>query len=536
MGINASDESLYIGNSQNAPVKLITELNIGDYEIGGGSEEPTVVPDLPDENDLRVGNTITWADKQWIVVHVTSTEAYLALTELTGSSVSFMSLSAQCTNWLINFSAEQLACLKTTISGSTNGKVFVATQEQLSGEFSYFTDNSRRALGEVYWTSSEGDSITISYGVGADGSIGFYNSFDSHRFRPFVCIDLTLYDSQQGGSEEGTTTDSDFPVQNVSTTKLGDTVTWAGIDWIVTHITANRMFLTAKTIQGSCTWDELSNSCTDFAYNKLTQAQRNALLDVSYGSTCGKVFVASYSQMNGGLSYFNSNGRRGLNQYYWISSVCPHISNDRLYAYVVNAENNAEGQINYENGSIGTEDWLSQSKCGFRPSICIDISNMPKPFELPDRSQLTLGNTITWADKQWIVVSNPTSTACNLTLASLDGTSTFSGLKTTCSNWASTNLNEKQLAALRSISAGNTSGKVFVATADHMNGGFAYFNSADKRKSTDTYWTSTQETKLFYEQPQYVDANGNVTSDRNTDVGMTKGFRPSVQIDMSLYN
>lgn len=337
-----------------------------------------------------------------------------------------------------------------------------------------------------------------------------------------------------GGSSGGDdNTDKDYPVTDPSAVSLGDTVNWAGIDWIVTHITSSRMFLTAKAIQGQYTWTELSTACTDFAYNNLTQAQRNALLDVSYGTTCGKVFVASYSQMTGGLSYFNSNGRRGLNQYYWISNVSPNISNDRLYAYVVNAEYISDGETIYENGSIGTDDWLSNVKSGFRPSVCFDISNMPKPFDLPDRSQLTLGNTITWAGKQWIVVSNPTSTVCYLTLASIDGSSTFDNLNSNCSNWANTNLTEKQRAVLRSISAGNTSGKVFVATKDQMNGSFAYFNSANRRKSTSAYWTSTIETMIFYGEPQYVDSNGNVTKGNKSD---TLGFRPSVAIDMSLYS
>ena len=346
----------------------------------------------------------------------------------------------------------------------------------------------------------------------------------------------TVIEEVSGGSSGGDdNTDKDYPVTDPSAVSLGDTVNWAGIDWIVTHITSSRMFLTAKAIQGQYTWTELSTACTDFAYNNLTKAQRNALLDVSYGTTCGKVFVASYSQMTGGLSYFNSNSRRGLNQEYWISSISPNISNSRLYAYMVTAEYISDGETIYENGSIGTDDWLSNVKSGFRPSICFDISSMPKPFDLPDRSQLTLGNTITWAGKQWIVVSNPTSTVCYLTLASLDGTSTYNNLNTLCSNWASTNLNTKQLAALRSTTAGVTSGKVFVATADQMNGGFAYFNSADRRRSTSEYWTSTSTRMIFYEEQQYVDASGNVTTN-GSSADHSRGFRPSVAIDMSLYS
>lgn len=334
----------------------------------------------------------------------------------------------------------------------------------------------------------------------------------------------------------GESTDPEYPTDDPSSLTLGGNLSFAGMNWIVSHITSSRIFLTATSVNQRCVMYELGDLCMDLLWS-MTKAQRAALLDYTSGITSGKVWVASRRLMNGGLSYFNSNNHRslGVDIDYWTSSMMDNVNNDTISAHVVSTS------YDYGSDPIRVEDtgvlsWAGiESSQYFRPSICFDISNLPKPFDLPDRSQLTLGNTITWADKQWIVVSNPSSTVCYLTLASLDGTSTYNDLNTMCSNWASTNLNTKQLAALRSTTAGVTSGKVFVATADQMNGGFAYFNSADRRRSTSEYWTSTSTRMIFYEEQQYVDANGNVTTS-GSSADHSRGFRPSVAIDMSLYS
>lgn len=154
----------------------------------------------------------------------------------------------------------------------------------------------------------------------------------------------------------------------------------------------------------------------------------------------------------------------------------------------------------------------------------------------PNKNDLTLGNTITWAGKQWIV-AHTTSTEVYLTLAELSGRSTWYSLQITCTSWDSSNLNDDQRACLKSVTAGNTSGKVFVATYDQMAGGFSYFNSDGQRSVGSTYWTST-------ENP--LDSSDNawlVGPDGYLDFGYyfygksdSLGFRPSVCIDLTLYN
>ena len=157
--------------------------------IGGG----TTNPELPDKGSLTLGNTVTFAGKQWIVSHVTSTEAYLTLKGLSGEST-WYNLQSACTSFASKFTEAQKACLKSVTAGNTNGKVFVATYEQMNGGFSYFNSDSRRNVGDYYWTSTENGSYS-AWGVESTGHISdidYIKSY-SYGFRPSVCIDLTLY-------------------------------------------------------------------------------------------------------------------------------------------------------------------------------------------------------------------------------------------------------------------------------------------------------------------------------------------------------
>ena len=174
-------------------MKLITELNIGDYETGGGGDEHPTNPEWPALKDLTIGNNITWANQEWIVSHKTADTCYLTLKGLSGNST-WRNLQSACTNFATKFTEAQKACLKSVTAGNTSGKVFVATRDQMDGSFSYFNSKSRRSLGNKYWTSTE-FYIDDAWYVDADGS--FNNSFNgqswSFGFRPSVCIDLTLY-------------------------------------------------------------------------------------------------------------------------------------------------------------------------------------------------------------------------------------------------------------------------------------------------------------------------------------------------------
>lgn len=153
----------------------------------------------------------------------------------------------------------------------------------------------------------------------------------------------------------------------------------------------------------------------------------------------------------------------------------------------------------------------------------------------PDKSQLTLGNNISWAGHDWIV-SHVTSTAAYLTLSGLSGESRWDNLRRACNTFAN-QLTDDQKACLKTVRAGNTYGKVFVATHDQMSGGFSYFNSDSRRSAGSSYWTSTDIPSS--DSAFGVDSDGSFYYDGN-DYGFLKvyshGFRPSVCIDLTLYN
>ena len=186
----ADDDYLIVLDVSEQTCKKISVPDLVNF-VGGGSN-----PNWPNKSDLTLGNTITWAGEQWIVSHVTSTEVYLTLKGLSGSS-DWYSLPSACTSFASKFTEAQKACLKSVRAGNTHGIVFVATSDQMEGGFSYFNSIDRRYLNEDYWTST--DSGIYAWYVNSYGNInsdhyGYSNKSDSHGFRPSVCIDLTLYE------------------------------------------------------------------------------------------------------------------------------------------------------------------------------------------------------------------------------------------------------------------------------------------------------------------------------------------------------
>lgn len=345
--------------------------------IGGGG---TTNPELPDKGSLTLGNTVTFADKQWIVSHVTNTEAYLTLSGLSGQST-WYNLQNACTNFIVNqLTDAQKNCLKSVTAGNTSGKVFVATRDQMDGGFSYFNNDGPRSVGSNYWTSSE-VTTSLAWLVESNGHISdidYIKSY-SYGFRPSVCIDLTLYDSGDSGGSEEPVTNPNWP--NKSDLVVGNTINWAGHDWIVSHIAvtdqdlsnvkAVEAYLTLKELDSLVEFGygtELDTSCSQWQSRTFTSEQLSCLKEITAGVTSGKVFVATYDQMNGGFSYFNSNARRivsnyesfesGDGRYYWTST-----QDDGLDASYVRSNT---GEL--ENGRAK---WLQS---GFRPSVCVDLT------------------------------------------------------------------------------------------------------------------------------------------------------------------
>ena len=461
------------------------------------SEEEYSDEELIPDTYPPIGTRVHWAGYDWIVSHVDLQMLYLTLADIVPDwNITWYNLQDACTTFANKFTEVQKECLKSVTAGNTSGKVFVATKDQMDGEFSYFNSDDRRRANNWYWTSTESVPI-LAWGVDTAGSLGYINKSNSLGFRPSVCIELNL--------------------------NIGNTVTFAGKQWVVSHKTADSLYLTLKGLSGKSTWYDLQNACTNFE-NSLTEAQKTCLKRVTAGNTSGKVFVATKDQMDGGFSYFNSNSHRRLNGVYWTSteyssdnawSVCTDRSLDTTYAYFYHI--------------------AKSTSHGFRPSVCIDLtrhdsgdskeSNESKLNpELPDKNSLTLGNTVKFAGKQWIV-SSMTTDAYYLTLNGVLGNSTWDNLQENCTNFANS-LSEAQRRCLKHVTAGNTSGKVFVATYGQMNGGFSYFNSDNRRCVRSIYWTSTENS---LQNAWGVRTDGSL-NDGNVGKSYSLGFRPSIAI------
>ena len=142
---------------------------------------------------------------------------------------------------------------------------------------------------------------------------------------------------------------------------LGNVVGLAGINWIVSHVTSTEAYLTAQSLQGNSTWNNLQNACTSFDSAHLTADIKAILKQVTAGNTNGYVFVATRDQMNGGFDYFDDNGARECNNsQYWTSTQY-----DGDYAWCVGSDGSVDGYFNYPS---------KDNSNGFRPSICIDLT------------------------------------------------------------------------------------------------------------------------------------------------------------------
>ena len=155
---------------------------------------------------VELGNTLTWVNHEWIVVHVTTHQSVLALNGIEGTCSGGQGLVSMATRFESeNFTTEQLLrMMKVTVSqGGFDPDfniVYVMNQDMLNryGDTGYdwFTDNRRRSVGQAYWTSS----FNGSYGMYVVSAFGEFDEIRENQmpnytagFRPCVCIDLTRY-------------------------------------------------------------------------------------------------------------------------------------------------------------------------------------------------------------------------------------------------------------------------------------------------------------------------------------------------------
>lgn len=362
---------MYIGDSKNVPVKLLTSNNINEYLPGTSDTVPSIIPHA---GEIIVGNTVIFANKPWIVVNYTSNEAILMLAHLGGFTTT-NNLSTYISTWKdTNISEEQDTYL-------TGDKIFVPNKATLfayqyasSGNYAHGRDtwiitptNTTSGGGGGWWPGSSSSSTNKHeyidiYGEARETEVEASLS-ELIGFRPFAVLDVTKLPNNTG-AEIPEAPDHDWPAQSSLT--LGNTVAWAGSQWVVSHVTAREAYLTLLNTTGvMCKWISLQDSCNDFAKN-FTSDQKLCLKSKTADETQGIVFVATYDQMNGGFSYFNSNARRAVNtngNTYWTSTFADEASDESWNVY---CQSGTFTKYTYFNGGY--------TNAYFRPSVCIDLT------------------------------------------------------------------------------------------------------------------------------------------------------------------
>lgn len=165
-------------------MQLLTSSNISDFI-------PNTTPFIvPRKSEIVVGNTVIFANKPWIVVNATSSQAILMCAHL-GGSTSANGLSSYVNTWkAANITEEADYYL-------TGNKVFAPSQNDLRS-YQYKNNDGGYGCGSKWLTSANsswgGGSNDQNY-VEADGTMGSSGGGNSATrsagYRPFIVLDVT---------------------------------------------------------------------------------------------------------------------------------------------------------------------------------------------------------------------------------------------------------------------------------------------------------------------------------------------------------
>lgn len=151
--------------------------------------------DIPLIGDLAIGNTVTFDDKSFLVVHNTGTKWYLASSTIIENCTSTV-LTTKCTEYLSNFSSTAQNYMVAQTIDSYTGKVFLPSRAQLNSGFAYYKNNANRICrynGEAsYWWALTSSSSGYNDSVDSDGAISSNHYSVTLGFRPHICIDTSL--------------------------------------------------------------------------------------------------------------------------------------------------------------------------------------------------------------------------------------------------------------------------------------------------------------------------------------------------------
>ena len=162
-------------------MQLLTSSNISDFLP---NTTPLIVPR---KSEIIVGNTVIFANKPWIVVNATSSQAILMCAHL-GGSTSASGLSSYVNTWkAANITEEADYYL-------TGNKVFAPSQNDLRS-YQYKNNDGGYGCGSKWLTSSSGWGSDDQEYINEDGTGGGSNGGNSATritgYRPFIMLDVT---------------------------------------------------------------------------------------------------------------------------------------------------------------------------------------------------------------------------------------------------------------------------------------------------------------------------------------------------------
>lgn len=259
-----------------------------------------------------------------------------------------------------------------TMQGYINDTSVVIVNPDTSGYYGYditVTNNSGSILANHPVYSISGKNTTV---IGTTDSTGHLIMYRTMSSLTLAAKDGTHYikSSVSGtiGSLKAISLKTDVALYT-GTLAVGNTITCMGKSWIVCHRDGNKYYLALSEIVSLTKFgsdDRYAGSTLESVASQYESGLNSDIIalyaiDTTVNNDTSKVFVATYDQMNGGFSYFNSNSRRickydGSNQWYWTSSPTGG-------GYVWNV--NSDGNLNNTYGPSHTG--------GFRPFVCLSL-------------------------------------------------------------------------------------------------------------------------------------------------------------------
>lgn len=198
---------------------------------------------------------------------------------------------------------------------------------------------------------------------------------------------------------------------------------------------------------------------------------------------------------------------------------------EALYNLISTCETVSDASTISDSDMLAVLDTSSQTAKKFSLKELLNLSGGGS--ETPGtENDWSLGGYVTWGGKQWIVV-HVDAALFYLARTELEDPSAIPRqLQTRCNSYLS-NFSSEELDNMVDVDTGLTYGKVFVASRDHMNGGFSYFNSDNRRSMNELYWTATQEhgDSLQEINNYFISVDGRVVVDTHSSSTSMSSYR-----------